>query len=139
MPGVQVTFFIMHKFRQKKDCSCTYHVGYKCLFEFILYSNLFITDSQIPLPFLKKYFLLQLMLLKFLISVFFSFSPQVVDFGWPDHLAPPLERMCSICKSIDSWLNSDPQRVVVIHCKGGKGRIAVVTAAYMNYCNICSR
>ncbi|GAB1606464.1 tensin-1-like isoform X6 [Argonauta hians] len=62
----------------------------------------------------------------------------VVDFGWPDHLAPPLERLCSICKSIDSWLNSDPQHVVVIHCKGGKGRIAVVTAAYMNYCNICS-
>ncbi|XP_036361542.1 tensin-1 isoform X6 [Octopus sinensis] len=62
----------------------------------------------------------------------------VVDFGWPDHLAPPLERLCSICKSIDSWLNSDPQHIVVIHCKGGKGRIAVVTAAYMNYCNICS-
>lgn len=58
---------------------------------------------------------------------------QVLDFGWPDHLAPPLERLLSICKSIDSWLNSDPQHVVVVHCKGGKGRTGVVIASYMHY------
>ncbi|XP_028408959.1 tensin-3-like isoform X2 [Dendronephthya gigantea] len=58
---------------------------------------------------------------------------QVLDFGWPDHLAPPLGRLLSICKSIDSWLNSDPQHVVVVHCKGGKGRTGVVVASYMHY------
>ncbi|XP_046860146.1 tensin-1-like isoform X2 [Xenia sp. Carnegie-2017] len=58
---------------------------------------------------------------------------QVLDFGWPDHLAPPLERLVSICKSIDSWLKSDPQHVVVVHCKGGKGRTGVVVASYMHY------
>ena len=64
---------------------------------------------------------------------------QVLDFGWPDHLAPPLERLCSICKSIDSWLNSDPRNVVVVHCKGGKGRTGMVIAGYMHYNNICAR
>ena len=49
---------------------------------------------------------------------FLCYFVQVLDFGWPDHLAPPLERLCSICKSIDSWLNSDPVHVAVIHCKG---------------------
>ena len=65
--------------------------------------------------------------------------PQVLDFGWPDNLAPPLERLCSICKSIDQWMSSDPNHVVVVHCKGGRGRIAVVIAAYMRYSNICAR
>jgi tensin len=62
---------------------------------------------------------------------------QVLDFGWPDHLAPPLERLCCICKSIDSWLASDPLHVVVVHCKGGKGRTGTVISAYMHYSNLC--
>ncbi|XP_053386052.1 tensin-3-like isoform X4 [Mercenaria mercenaria] len=64
--------------------------------------------------------------------------PQVLDYGWPDNLAPPLERLCSICKAIDQWMGTDPNHVVVVHCKGGRGRIAVVIAAYMRYSNICA-
>ena len=88
---------------------------------------------------------------------FILFVVKVLDFGWPDHLAPPLERLCryvasdfffvlfwesnseltsklqtqqflcfflylicSIIKSIDSWLKSDPLHVVVVHCKVSK-------------------
>ncbi|XP_062583904.1 tensin-3-like isoform X2 [Saccostrea cucullata] len=65
-------------------------------------------------------------------------NQKVIDFGWPEHLAPPLERLCNICKSLDSWLNSDHHHVVVIHCKGGRGRLAVIIAAFLNYSNICS-
>ncbi|XP_014668666.1 PREDICTED: uncharacterized protein LOC106809942 [Priapulus caudatus] len=65
-------------------------------------------------------------------------NKHVMDFGWPDHLAPPLENLCSICKSIDSWLSSDPQHVAVLHCKGSTGRMGVVVASYMHYCNICA-
>ncbi|XP_052813468.1 tensin-1-like isoform X3 [Mya arenaria] len=64
--------------------------------------------------------------------------PQVLEFGWPDNLAPPLERLCSICKAIDQWMASDINHVMVVHCKGGRGRIAVVIAAYMRYSNICA-
>uniref|UniRef100_A0A8C0GND2 Tensin 2 n=1 Tax=Chelonoidis abingdonii TaxID=106734 RepID=A0A8C0GND2_CHEAB len=50
---------------------------------------------------------------------------QVQDFGWPDLHAPPLDKICSICKAMETWLNSDPQHVVVLHCKvrgqGGAG------------------
>ncbi|XP_071941780.1 tensin-1-like isoform X3 [Antedon mediterranea] len=60
---------------------------------------------------------------------------QVVDIGWPDHLAPPLEQLCSICKQIETWLKADPMHVVVIHCKGGRGPIGVVVSAYMGYLN----
>uniref|UniRef100_T1IXC8 Tensin n=1 Tax=Strigamia maritima TaxID=126957 RepID=T1IXC8_STRMM len=65
-------------------------------------------------------------------------NKNVMDFGWPDRLAPPLERICSICKSMDSWLNSDPQHIVVLHSKGGKERVGIVTEAYRHYSSICA-
>ncbi|XP_038047142.1 tensin-like isoform X4 [Patiria miniata] len=65
-------------------------------------------------------------------------SPQVYDLGWPDHLAPSLEKLCSICKHIETWLKADSHNVVVLHCKGGRGPIGVVVLAYMNYINITS-
>lgn len=42
-----------------------------------------------------------------------------MDVGWPDLHAPPLDKVCTICKAMESWLNNDPQHVVVIHCKVG--------------------
>lgn len=47
----------------------------------------------------------------------FSLMVQVQDFGWPDLHAPPLDKICSICKAMETWLNSDPQHVAVLHCK----------------------
>uniref|UniRef100_A0A7N8XZD5 Tensin 1 n=1 Tax=Mastacembelus armatus TaxID=205130 RepID=A0A7N8XZD5_9TELE len=57
-------------------------------------------------------------------------------FGWPDHHAPALDKICSMCKAIDTWLNGDPRNVVVLHNKGNRGRTGVVVAAYMHYSNI---
>ena len=44
-------------------------------------------------------------------------NPRVLDVGWPDQLAPPLERLCSVCRALDSWLQADPQHVAVLHSK----------------------
>ncbi|XP_061579856.1 tensin-1 isoform X1 [Cololabis saira] len=63
-------------------------------------------------------------------------NPKVLDFGWPDHHAPALDRICSICKAMDTWLSADSHNVVVIHNKGNRGRTGVVVAAYMHYSNI---
>ncbi|XP_078092790.1 tensin-3 isoform X3 [Mustelus asterias] len=63
-------------------------------------------------------------------------NSKVMDVGWPDLHAPPLDKMCTICKSMETWLNSDPLHVVVIHCRGGKGRIGVVISSYMHFTNI---
>uniref|UniRef100_A0A4W6F4U4 Uncharacterized protein n=1 Tax=Lates calcarifer TaxID=8187 RepID=A0A4W6F4U4_LATCA len=57
-------------------------------------------------------------------------------FGWPDHHAPALDKICSMCKAIDTWLNGDARNVVVLHNKGNRGRTGVVVAAYMHYSNI---
>ncbi|XP_077340021.1 tensin-2 isoform X1 [Lithobates pipiens] len=63
-------------------------------------------------------------------------NPKVQDFFWPDCHAPPLDVICSICKAIEAWLNSDPQHVVVLHCKGNQGKTGVVIASYMHYSKI---
>ncbi|XP_047218469.1 tensin-2 isoform X3 [Girardinichthys multiradiatus] len=60
-------------------------------------------------------------------------NPKVHDFGWPDLHAPPLDKICAICKAMENWLTSDPQHVVVLHCKGNKGKTGVIIAAYMHY------
>ncbi|XP_075772016.1 tensin-2 isoform X3 [Pelodiscus sinensis] len=63
-------------------------------------------------------------------------NPKVQDFGWPDLHAPPLDKICSICKAMETWLNAAPQHVVVLHCKGNKGKTGVIVAAYMHYSKI---
>ncbi|XP_063071484.1 tensin-2-like isoform X2 [Engraulis encrasicolus] len=63
-------------------------------------------------------------------------NPKVQDFGWPDLHAPPLDRICAMCKAMEGWLTSDPQHVVVLHCKGNKGKTGVIVAAYMHYSKI---
>ncbi|XP_052397528.1 tensin-2 isoform X3 [Carassius gibelio] len=63
-------------------------------------------------------------------------NPKVHDFGWPDMHAPPLDKICAMCKVMENWLNSDPQHVVVLHCKGNKGKTGVIIAAYMHYSKI---
>lgn len=63
-------------------------------------------------------------------------NTKVMDMGWPELHAPPLDKMCSICKAMESWMNSDPLHVVVIHCRGGKGRIGVVISSYMHFTEV---
>lgn len=41
----------------------------------------------------------------------------MLDFGWPDHHAPALDKICSICKAMDTWLSAESHNVVVIHNK----------------------
>ncbi|XP_074785665.1 tensin-2 isoform X2 [Athene noctua] len=63
-------------------------------------------------------------------------NPKVQDFGWPDLHAPPLDKLCSICKAIEGWLRAHPQHVAVLHCKGSKGKTGVIVAAYMHYSKV---
>ncbi|MEQ2200022.1 hypothetical protein XENOCAPTIV_020086 [Xenoophorus captivus] len=41
----------------------------------------------------------------------------VLEFGWPDHHAPALDKICSMCKAIDTWLSGDQRNVVLLHNK----------------------
>ena len=49
-----------------------------------------------------------------------SHHERVRELGWPADLAPPLERLCSVCKDIESWLSEDSHRIAVIHARWDK-------------------
>ncbi|XP_018561064.1 tensin isoform X3 [Anoplophora glabripennis] len=61
----------------------------------------------------------------------------VKEVGWALNLAPPLERLCSVCKEIDSWLSGDQHRIAVLHARGSKDKLGIIVAAYMHYSSIC--
>lgn len=42
------------------------------------------------------------------------------------------------CASVDSYFLSDPQNVVGIHCKAGKGRTGTMIAAYLLHSGVCT-
>ncbi|KAK3546363.1 hypothetical protein QTP70_025771 [Hemibagrus guttatus] len=66
-------------------------------------------------------------------------NPKTLDTGWPDLHAPPLDKICTICKAMENWLNNDPLHVVVIHCRGGKGRIGVIISSFVHFTDISAR
>uniref|UniRef100_A0A7S2SHL3 Phosphatidylinositol-3,4,5-trisphosphate 3-phosphatase n=1 Tax=Mucochytrium quahogii TaxID=96639 RepID=A0A7S2SHL3_9STRA len=61
------------------------------------------------------------------------FKGQVMDFKFPGYPAPPIGTIFKMCMSMDSWLNSDPKNVVIVHCMTGKGRSAVVVACLLEW------
>mgnify|MGYP001799698890 CR=1 FL=1 len=63
-------------------------------------------------------------------------NPQVYEYGFPATLAPSLESICSISRTVASWIQRTRDQVVVFHCKGGIDRLACVLAAYVNYSSI---
>ncbi|WYZ46001.1 hypothetical protein EsH8_IX_000226 [Colletotrichum jinshuiense] len=79
---------------------------------------------------------------------------RVRHYPWPDHHPPPFRLIPMIMASMRNWLNggdlergdvavgpadatdgkkadSDNQRVVVVHCKAGKGRSGTVSCSYL--------
>uniref|UniRef100_A0A3Q3MEW5 Tensin 3 n=1 Tax=Mastacembelus armatus TaxID=205130 RepID=A0A3Q3MEW5_9TELE len=60
----------------------------------------------------------------------------VLDAGWVDRLAPNLDQIISVCTMLENWLQTNPRNVVVLHCRGGKGRLGVLVASYIHFTNM---
>ncbi|XP_060722613.1 si:ch211-191a24.3 isoform X2 [Tachysurus vachellii] len=64
---------------------------------------------------------------------------RVLDVGWPEQHAPSLHLLCSVCKSIENWLNTHSEHVLLLHCRGTKDRIGVVISSYINLPSVSGR
>ncbi|KAF1809526.1 hypothetical protein P152DRAFT_441739 [Eremomyces bilateralis CBS 781.70] len=56
---------------------------------------------------------------------------RVWHFPWPDHHPPPFALIPRIVASMRNWLHEDEERVIVVHCKAGKGRSGTSSCAYL--------
>ncbi|KAJ1493278.1 protein-tyrosine phosphatase-like protein, partial [Baffinella frigidus] len=58
-------------------------------------------------------------------------QPQPHRVPFEDHGPPLLAEILHLCEHATAWLQKDPHNVVALHCKGGKGRTGVMTAALL--------
>jgi phosphatidylinositol-3,4,5-trisphosphate 3-phosphatase/dual-specificity protein phosphatase PTEN len=66
-----------------------------------------------------------------------KFSGRVSRFPFYDHSAPPINLIDECCKDINKWLD-DPEHMVGIHCKAGKGRTGLIICCYLMFDGTCS-
>ena len=59
------------------------------------------------------------------------FHERVERYLIDDHNVPSCEDMSRFAKSVKSWLNQDPDNVIVVHCKGGKGRTGTMICVWL--------
>jgi phosphatidylinositol-3,4,5-trisphosphate 3-phosphatase/dual-specificity protein phosphatase PTEN len=58
---------------------------------------------------------------------------QCVHFPFDDHNPPPFRVLIAFCQDVAAFLQKDPENVVAVHCKAGKGRTGTCIAAYFVY------
>eukprot|EP00960_Hanusia_phi_P014838 439519-Hanusia_phi.AAC.1 len=61
------------------------------------------------------------------------FHGSVARYPFPDHNPPPMELILPCCMHIHRFLQSDPDNVVAVHCKAGKGRTGLIIVAYLMF------
>uniref|UniRef100_A0A3Q3XGC5 Phosphatase tensin-type domain-containing protein n=1 Tax=Mola mola TaxID=94237 RepID=A0A3Q3XGC5_MOLML len=63
---------------------------------------------------------------------------KVLDTGWVDLLAPNLNQIFTVCSLMENWLQRHSKHVLVLHCRGNKGRLGVLLASYIQFSNMAA-
>eukprot|EP01029_Cantina_marsupialis_P028178 TRINITY_DN775823_c0_g1_i1.p1 TRINITY_DN775823_c0_g1~~TRINITY_DN775823_c0_g1_i1.p1 ORF type:complete len:359 (-),score=105.56 TRINITY_DN775823_c0_g1_i1:337-1389(-) len=66
-----------------------------------------------------------------------QFAGPIERFGFDDHNPCPLDLISQFCANVDEWMGADPENVIAVHCKAGKGRTGLMISAYLVHAKIC--
>jgi phosphatidylinositol-3,4,5-trisphosphate 3-phosphatase/dual-specificity protein phosphatase PTEN len=67
-----------------------------------------------------------------------KFHKRVSQYPFYDHNAPKLQLIADCCKDISDWLAQDPNNIVGINCKAGKGRTGLIICCFLLYSGQCA-
>ncbi|KAI9696795.1 MAG: Telomerase protein component 1 [Candelina mexicana] len=56
---------------------------------------------------------------------------RIWHYPWPDHHPPPFALVPNIMASMRDWIKGGKGRVIVVHCKAGKGRSGTAACSYL--------
>ena len=68
-----------------------------------------------------------------------GYFESVERFPFYDHNPCALQLIEQFCNSVFAYLAEDPENVVGIHCKAGKGRTGLMISCYLLHCGNCER
>ena len=60
----------------------------------------------------------------------------VASYPFMDHNPPPFELLLPCCAHMHRFLQANPDNVVAVHCKTGKGRTGLIIVCYLLYCGL---
>ena len=60
-----------------------------------------------------------------------KFLNKVLEFDWIDHQAPKLSDLFFICDKMYNFLLSNPDNIVAINCRAGKGRTGTIICCFL--------
>lgn len=66
------------------------------------------------------------------------FEDRVTCFPFDDHNPPEFDMIRQFCVHAKNYLDEDSNRIVVVHCKAGKGRTGVMICALLIHMHVCS-
>ncbi|KAK5603607.1 hypothetical protein CRENBAI_003901 [Crenichthys baileyi] len=69
-------------------------------------------------------------------DVLTKMTQKVFNTGWLDLLAPSLDQIFNVCTAMENWLQGNPKHVLVLHCRGDRGRLGVLVASYIHFTNM---
>lgn len=59
------------------------------------------------------------------------FHGRVERFLIDDHNVPSLKEAIRFAKDVKAWMSADPNNVIAVHCKGGKGRTGTMICIWL--------
>nr|XP_010980711.1 phosphatidylinositol 3,4,5-trisphosphate 3-phosphatase TPTE2-like isoform X2 [Camelus dromedarius] len=59
------------------------------------------------------------------------FHHRVRQYMIDDHNVPSLIEMLAFSRDVEKWMAQDEENIIVVHCKGGKGRTGTMICAYL--------
>ncbi|OMJ82133.1 hypothetical protein SteCoe_17251 [Stentor coeruleus] len=63
-----------------------------------------------------------------------KFGNHVNEYYWEDHYPPTIELLFTACRDIHEWLIQDPENIIAVNCKAGKGRTGTLICCYLLFC-----